>query len=406
MLKLLEDRNDPLGERRSDLASLAEDGFELGLGDVVEVDLEESISEGSREDLSTSVKSWRVLGGEEHEVRVGTNDFLGFGDDQLSVVVEESIESLENVGGSQVQLVENDPVSSSNGSDENSLLEDELSGIGIRDVGSEVLLDVGVLVVVDPDEAMSCSTSEVLNGTGLSARRRSLDEDWEPVAGDDSSEIDEFGLNRGSEDVIGSFVDLLGTSLKPERSESNEVVFRLPCWHPWHLSEDGPRVPGSSEDVLLRESSNDGCTLHVQEHGEGHEESLPERTTKTVDGGNVGCEGEGSSEGSHRVVGRVVGSIGEFSSLGERLGGEVELCDVEDGWTIRDGDVSDVLGDDGEESFSIRVGGGNVDLGEPGSKTGREILLSDVRSGVHAGEESEVGVSDDGFEISSLGEDD
>jgi hypothetical protein len=224
MLELLEDRDDPFGVREGDLASLAENSLELRLGDVIEVDFEESVSERAREDLSTTVETGRVLRREEHEVGVRTDDLLRLGDDELSVVVEQSVQSLEDVGRGEVELVENDPVSSSDRSDEDTFLEDELAGVGIGDVRSEVLLNIGVLVIIDSDETVTRSPSKVLDRTRLSARRRTLDENGEPIRRDDSGEINKLGLDGGRENVVGRLVDLLRSSLEPERTEPNKLI--------------------------------------------------------------------------------------------------------------------------------------------------------------------------------------
>jgi hypothetical protein len=89
----------------------------------------------------------------------------------------------------------------------------------------------------------------------------------------------------------------------------------------------------------------------------------------------------------------------------QRLYGGVEVDDIADDGEVVGRLPRDIAFDNLDESVSILVGWWNPDLAKLGAKTGRKIPLADVGSGVHAGEEAEIGVSRNGFEISLFGED-
>ena len=64
------------------------------------------------------------------------------------VQITDSVESFKDVGGSQIEFVKNDPVSSPHRLHQNSFLEDEFS-VAVGGVATHVLLQVCVFVVVD-----------------------------------------------------------------------------------------------------------------------------------------------------------------------------------------------------------------------------------------------------------------
>ena len=160
-LELEEDVDRPLGVGRRDPTPALEDDLELLLRNVAKVHLEEAVAESAREHLSAAVQSGRVLRREQHKVRMRSYDFAGFGNDELAIVVEQPIERLEYIGRRQVELVKDDPVASPQGANEDAFLEDELARLRVGNVGSDVLLNVGVLVVVDAHEAVTCPPGEV-----------------------------------------------------------------------------------------------------------------------------------------------------------------------------------------------------------------------------------------------------
>ena len=61
LLQLPKDAHNPLTVRRRNATSLTQDRFQLGLGYILEMDLQETIPESSRENLATGVQSRRVL---------------------------------------------------------------------------------------------------------------------------------------------------------------------------------------------------------------------------------------------------------------------------------------------------------------------------------------------------------
>ena len=110
--------------------------------------LEESVAEGARQHFAASVFPWRILRGKEHELGMRPDDCVGFGDVQLAIIVEETIQCFEHFGRSEIQLIENDPVPVSQRLDQQSFVEDELT-VGRGDVNAGVVLQIGVFVVVD-----------------------------------------------------------------------------------------------------------------------------------------------------------------------------------------------------------------------------------------------------------------
>ena len=83
-----------------------------------------------------------------------SNYFSSFRNEKFTVVVEKSIEGFENVGRSQIEFVEYDPISSPKCTNENSFLEDELARVRIRNISSDLLFHVRMLVIVDTDESV------------------------------------------------------------------------------------------------------------------------------------------------------------------------------------------------------------------------------------------------------------
>jgi hypothetical protein len=88
-------------------------------------------------------------------------------------------------------------------------------------------------------------------------------------------------------------------------------------------------------------------------------------------------------------------SIRNTSVCSERLDGDVELRNIHDGSFVADGRRSDILGDNGQEGFSICLGREDLHLSEVGSDIGREIFLPSIGRRVHASKNSEVGMPRD-----------
>lgn len=60
--------------------------------------------------LSTSVETRGILGSKQQESGVSLDDFLCLGHKELPVVIEQPVESLQDVSGGEVQLIQDDPV--------------------------------------------------------------------------------------------------------------------------------------------------------------------------------------------------------------------------------------------------------------------------------------------------------
>lgn len=68
--------------------------------------------------LSATIEAWRILGSKQHESGMSFDNFLCLCHKQLPVVIQESVQSLQDVGGGQVQLVQDDPVTFPHGVDQ------------------------------------------------------------------------------------------------------------------------------------------------------------------------------------------------------------------------------------------------------------------------------------------------
>ena len=126
---------------------------------------DESVLKGFRKLLSTSISFCWVLGCKDSEVGVSLNHFLSFNNMKLSVVIEKSIQGFKNFGWCQVELIKNDPVAFPDSLNKNSLLEDKLSILVISrwDIRSQVLLNISVHVIVDPNHLVVGDICQVLH---------------------------------------------------------------------------------------------------------------------------------------------------------------------------------------------------------------------------------------------------
>lgn len=60
--------------------------------------------------LSASVEPWGILCCKQHESGMSPDDFLRLSHKQFPVVIQQPVESLQDVGGGQVQLIQDHPV--------------------------------------------------------------------------------------------------------------------------------------------------------------------------------------------------------------------------------------------------------------------------------------------------------
>lgn len=105
--------------------------------------------------------------------------FLCFHDLQLSVVIKKSVQGLKHLRRGKVELIEDDPVSIPDCLHQDTLLKDELPILigGGGHIRSQVLLDVSVHVVVDPDDLVVSHVGQILNRGRLACRGWALEDD-------------------------------------------------------------------------------------------------------------------------------------------------------------------------------------------------------------------------------------
>ncbi|BFZ54412.1 hypothetical protein PYCC9005_001448 [Savitreella phatthalungensis] len=99
-------------------------------------------------------------------MRMGSNDLLRVWDEELAIVVEQAIESLENIRRREVELVQDEPSTFTDGLDEDALLKHQIPA-GIGCVRSQVFLQIGMLMVINANEWMACALRKILNHTCL-----------------------------------------------------------------------------------------------------------------------------------------------------------------------------------------------------------------------------------------------
>lgn len=93
----MEDLDEKLAVAGRKTTPFGENDLPFFAGDVVHVQLHEPVPEGSRERLTATVCSGRVLRREKSEVGVGFDRLLGFRQEQLPVVVEQPVERLQDL---------------------------------------------------------------------------------------------------------------------------------------------------------------------------------------------------------------------------------------------------------------------------------------------------------------------
>ena len=138
------------------------------------------ISEGATEILAAGVEAGRVLRAEEAKVSVRADALAGLGQEQLAVVSEHPVERLEDLTVGEVQLVEHEPVALAHRAHQGALSEHETASrlvpsTGVWDVAPDVVLEVRVLVVVQPDAHVSSHSREILHHRSFADRRLALE---------------------------------------------------------------------------------------------------------------------------------------------------------------------------------------------------------------------------------------
>lgn len=96
-------------------------------------------------------------------------------------------------------------------------------------------------------------------------------------------------------------------------------------------------------------------------------------------------------------------TVRKLALVGQHLYSRVEICDVHNGPSVSDGVVTDVLFDDVQKCFPVRIGRWNVNFHKSGSNVRREVLLTHVGSGIHTSEDAEIWVTGNWFQGPLLG---
>lgn len=69
--------------------------------------------------LSATIKARGILSGKQHKSWVGLDDFLRLSYKEFPVVIKESVQSFQHICGSEVQLIQDDPVTFPHSIDKN-----------------------------------------------------------------------------------------------------------------------------------------------------------------------------------------------------------------------------------------------------------------------------------------------
>ncbi len=99
---------------------------------------------------------------------MGSDHGLGLRNEELTMVIEEPVNGLQHLARGKVEFIENDPVAVPDGFDEHSLLEMEAPFI-ITAVVANVLLQISVLMIIDPHTPSTHKCTQVLHSGSLSA---------------------------------------------------------------------------------------------------------------------------------------------------------------------------------------------------------------------------------------------
>ena len=111
--------------------------------------------------------------------------------EQLSIIIKQSVKAFQNFSFCQVELIQYEPVPFPDSLNKRSFSEDQLAAF-VGKVVSNVLLYLGVLVVVDSDATISHHLGNVSDHTGLAGRCRSLEQHWQFCACNCSEQVFEM----------------------------------------------------------------------------------------------------------------------------------------------------------------------------------------------------------------------
>ena len=145
------------------------------------MNLDKAVAERPRQRLAPTVEARRVLCCKQHKVGVRANSFLCLRHKQLAVRVQQPIERLQHLRGRQVELVQHHPVPVPHSLHQGALPEHQAPGL-VPHVRPQVLLDVCVLVVVDPHKLAPCALGEEPHDARLACACRALQQHRVPPA--------------------------------------------------------------------------------------------------------------------------------------------------------------------------------------------------------------------------------
>eukprot|EP00962_Isochrysis_galbana_P005088 scaffold1394_cov109-Isochrysis_galbana.AAC.31 len=339
--------------------------------------LEEAVAEGARQHLTAPVGAGRVLCGEQHEGR-------------LAVVVEQSVERLEHLALSQVELVQHDPVTMPNRLRQSAVVEGE-PAVHVRREGANVLLDIRVLVVVDSYQSVARPLGQPLDHRRLAGRRRALQQDGVSPRRHHPGQVHQPRLDGGRHDEGGVVRHGRAprVSGEPEAAHFDPVLAGGPGGrHRWRRPEG---LAGSGWDQVLEQHGlRLGLESRLQLRDEGHVEPVVQSARQAVaEGQGVRHIRERATQGPKGVFRALVGPIEQPG------GGRLGRCLVQrhDGADGRGGQHRAQVLQYHQGQVLCRGEGGYVQLGQPRPDTGRELLLAEVGRRVHRREEAEARVA-------------
>lgn len=111
---------------------------------------------------------------------MGFDQRLRLRNEELPVVVKHPVQGFQDIGRSQIKFVQNDPVAVAHGFDQSTFLESQ-GAVNVGTILPKILLQVGVLVVVDSEALVTSEACQVSDQTGFAHRGLTLQKDWRSV---------------------------------------------------------------------------------------------------------------------------------------------------------------------------------------------------------------------------------
>ena len=130
----------------------------------------ETISKRSRQQFATAIvgSGW-ILCGKDHKLLVGLHSAASVWDVQFSIVIQQTVQRFQNLTGSQVQLIKDNPMTCPCSPHQNTLLKYQLPSVRITHILAHVLLQVCVLMIVDAHKLVPSQVCQKLYQRGLSS---------------------------------------------------------------------------------------------------------------------------------------------------------------------------------------------------------------------------------------------